>query len=88
MLVTLQACAGCMVAGDIAAVRTRTTASPFALTDQHVDLITLHTQDAGSWVVAPRHGGDVKGVVHFLGGAFAGAAPQVRVAIAFCVWLY
>jgi len=32
--------------------------------------------DQGSWVVAPSTG-SVKGVVHFLGGAFAGAAPQL-----------
>ncbi|GIL85485.1 hypothetical protein Vretimale_13417 [Volvox reticuliferus] len=31
--------------------------------------------DTGAWVVAPRYRS--KGVVHFLGGAFAGAAPQV-----------
>eukprot|EP00798_Chlamydomonas_sp_ICE-L_P019880 gene19880-26582_t len=33
----------------------------------------------GSWVVTPTvsPGDKVKGVVHFLGGAFAGAAPQV-----------
>ncbi|GLC46383.1 hypothetical protein PLESTB_001769300 [Pleodorina starrii] len=31
--------------------------------------------DTGAWVVGPRYRS--KGVVHFLGGAFAGAAPQV-----------
>ncbi|EFJ53275.1 hypothetical protein VOLCADRAFT_72563 [Volvox carteri f. nagariensis] len=31
--------------------------------------------DTGAWVVAPRYRS--KGIVHFLGGAFAGAAPQV-----------
>ncbi|GIL67641.1 hypothetical protein Vafri_20982 [Volvox africanus] len=31
--------------------------------------------DTGAWVVAPRYRS--KGVVHFLGGAFAGAAPQL-----------
>ena len=33
-------------------------------------------QVAGSWVVAPA-AGRPRGTVHFLGGAFAGAAPQV-----------
>ena len=33
-------------------------------------------QVAGSWVVAPAAGRS-RGTVHFLGGAFAGAAPQV-----------
>ncbi|PNH12240.1 hypothetical protein TSOC_000871 [Tetrabaena socialis] len=31
--------------------------------------------ETGAWVAAPRY--RAKGVVHFLGGAFAGAAPQV-----------
>ena len=44
-----------------------------------VTVCTYHDllQDAGSWVVAPSPDRPVKGVVHFLGGAFAGAAPQV-----------
>ncbi|GAX79140.1 hypothetical protein CEUSTIGMA_g6580.t1 [Chlamydomonas eustigma] len=34
--------------------------------------------DAGSWVVAPAKGSQPsKGIIHFLGGAFAGAAPQI-----------
>ena len=37
-------------------------------------------QVAGSWVVAPA-AGRPRGTVHFLGGAFAGAAPQVAYAL-------
>eukprot|EP00955_Chlamydomonas_euryale_P090691 364562-Chlamydomonas_euryale.AAC.14 len=35
-------------------------------------------QASGAWVVSPPPGyGPARGVVHFLGGAFAGAAPQL-----------
>ncbi|KAG2439662.1 hypothetical protein HXX76_005012 [Chlamydomonas incerta] len=36
---------------------------------------TVTKLETGAWVVAPQYRS--KGVVHFLGGAFAGAAPQV-----------
>lgn len=39
----------------------------------------FRAQDTGAWVVAPPYRS--KGVVHFLGGAFAGAAPQVVYAL-------
>lgn len=39
-------------------------------------LLTLQANEA--WVIAPTRG-KPRGIVHFLGGAFAGAAPQVRV---------